>query len=48
MVQTRRDRAKDLFRGADGRTHGELVLVRDLLRSFLACEAYRPRVAGAV
>ncbi len=47
MVQARRDRAKDLFRGASGQDHGELLLVRDLLRSFLACEAYRPRKAGA-
>jgi hypothetical protein len=46
-LQARTEKAKDLFRGADGRTHGEFVLVRDLLERFLACEPYRPRAGGA-
>jgi hypothetical protein len=47
LLQARPAKAKDLFRGADGRTHGELVLVRDLLERFLACDAYRAPTDGA-
>jgi hypothetical protein len=46
-LQARPAGARDLFRGARGQTHRELALVRDLLRSFLECAAYRPRHAEA-
>jgi hypothetical protein len=43
-LRDRPERAKDLFRGADGRTEPEYLLLRTLLEQFLACEAYRPVV----
>lgn len=43
MLQSRPERAKDLFQEADGGTQMELFLLRQLLEQFLACEAYRPR-----
>jgi hypothetical protein len=42
-IMARAERARDLFRDAHGQTHVELILVRNLLESFLACDAYRPR-----
>lgn len=44
-IRARPERAKDLFRGAGGETHPELILLRNLLEQFLNHAPYRPRKA---